>query len=113
MSRSAEERIADIRSAIARCLRYSNDLDEANGHIAQMARDAIERNIAVTGEAAAHLPANVTDELSEIDWSAIRGMRNILIYDYFGVETAVVRDVIDSKLQPLDIALYGYLGQNG
>lgn len=105
MKRSAEQRIADIRAAIARCLRYSHELDAVDGHLAQMALDAIERNIAVIGEAATHLPEAVTDELSDIDWPAIRGMRNILIHEYFGVEVAVVRDVIDSKLQPLDDAL--------
>lgn len=78
-----------------------------------MALDAIERNIAVIGEAAIHLPEMVTDELSEIDWPAIRGMRNILIHEYFGVEVAVVRDVIHSKLQPLDSALYLFLKKNG
>ena len=113
MSRSPEERIADIRSAIARCLRYSSDLDEAEGHVAQMALDATERNIAVIGEAASHLPETVTDELAEIDWPAIRGMRNILIHEYFGVEIAIVRDVIDSKLQPLDRALSKFLEHNG
>lgn len=70
-----------------------------------MAVDAIERNIATIGEAANHLPETVTGALPGIDWQAIRGMRNILIHEYFGVENAVVRDVIETKLQPLDIAL--------
>lgn len=108
MSRSAEERIEDIRAAIARCLRYADDIDATEGHLAEMAVDAIERNIAVIGEAANHLPESVTAELSEIDWPAVRGMRNILIHDYFGVENDVVRDVIGAKLQPLDDALAQY-----
>ena len=77
-----------------------------------MALDAIERNIAVIGEAATHLPELVTDELGEVDWSAIRGMRNILVHEYFGVEITIIRDVIDSKLQPLDRALLKFLEQH-
>lgn len=73
-----------------------------------MALDAVERNIAVIGEAANHLPESVTMGLPEIDWPAIRGMRNILIHEYFGVENSVVRDVIDSKLRALDAALAHY-----
>lgn len=37
-----------------------------------MAVDAIERNIAVVGEAANHLPEAVTKALLQIDWPAIR-----------------------------------------
>lgn len=112
MSRSAEERIADIRAAIGRCLLYAADLEAPHGHLAEMAADAIERNIAVIGEAAGHLPDTVITSLPEIDWSAIRGMRNILIHRYFGVEHAVIRDVIDTKLQPLDDALARHLAEH-
>jgi uncharacterized protein with HEPN domain len=94
----------DIRVAIGRCLAYAADLDSTEGHVAKMAMDAIERNIATIGEAALHLSESVTDDLPGIDWPAIRGMRNILIHEYFGVEKAVVRDVIETKLQPLDDA---------
>ncbi|MDR3360303.1 MAG: DUF86 domain-containing protein [Bifidobacteriaceae bacterium] len=70
-----------------------------------MAADAIERNIAVIGEAANHLPESLTQALPEVDWPAVRGMRNILIHEYFGVEKAVVRDVIETELKPLDALL--------
>jgi uncharacterized protein with HEPN domain len=108
VSRTAEERIADIRAAIARCQRYATDLDATQGHLAEMAVDAIERNIAVIGEAANHLPGAVTEALPQIDWPAIRGMRNILIHEYFGVDKAVVRDVIETKLRALEDALAQY-----
>ncbi len=74
-----------------------------------MAADAVERNIAVIGEAARHLPANVVDALPQVDWAAIRGMRNILIHEYFGVDKDVVRDVIETTLQRLDSALADYV----
>jgi uncharacterized protein with HEPN domain len=107
--RSVPERVGDIRTAIARCLEYATDLDSTEGHLAQMAVDAIERNIATIGEAVNHLPDTVTEALPGIDWQAIRGMRNILIHEYFGVENAVIRDVIETKLQPLDEALAQYV----
>ncbi len=109
MSRDPDEWINDIRAAIARCLRYSADLDATDGHIAEMAADAVERNIAVIGEAARHLPLDIIEALPEIDWAAMRGMRNILIHEYFGVDKDVVRDVIDTRLRPLDAALADYV----
>ncbi|MDN6486990.1 DUF86 domain-containing protein [Ancrocorticia populi] len=111
MSRGVEERIGDIQSAIARSLRYVDSLDDADTDIADMAVDAIERNIAVIGEAVRHLPDSVTQALPEIDWAAIRGMRNILIHEYFGVDNVVLREVVTSELGPLNTALKHYLEQ--
>jgi len=110
--RGPEQRVADIRAAIARCVRYAEDLDAPEGHAAEMAVDAIERNIAVIGEAANNLPDAVTEALPQIDWPAIRGMRNILIHEYFDVDQAVVRDVIDTKLRALEDALAQYETQD-
>lgn len=73
-----------------------------------MAADAIDRNIAVIGEAVTHLPTSVTDAMPEIDWAAIRGMRNVLILAYFRVDGEIVRVVVHSKLKPLDEALKRY-----
>lgn len=101
IKRTAAERIADIQHAIARCLDYAPDLDSANERHASMTADAIERNIAIIGEAATHLPEQVTSALPDVDWAGIRGMRNSLVHQYYGIETAIIRDVLDTKLKPL------------
>lgn len=74
-----------------------------------MAEDAIERNLQIIGEAVNHLPAEVTDVHSEIAWPQIRGFRNILVHEYFGVDVDIVRDVVESHLPPLAEALRGHL----
>ena len=81
----------------------------STGILRKMASDAIERNIAIICEAANHLPGSVTEALPQMDWPAIRGMRNILIHEYFRVDKDVVRDVIDTQLKALDDALAQYL----
>lgn len=111
MTRQARDRISDIRAAIARCLRYAEQLDQADPDSAEMAADAVERNIVVIGEAATRLSASVTDAIPGVDWSAIRGMRNMLVHEYFGVDRAVVREVVEVELRPLDDALREYESQ--
>ncbi len=73
-----------------------------------MAEDAIEHNLQIIGEAANHLPALIIDEHPEIAWPQIRGFRNILVHQYFGVDADVVRDVVDTHLPPLAEALRQY-----
>lgn len=104
MSRSPTQRIADALEAIERCQRYVVALDR-EGDIAEMAEDAIERNLQIIGEAVNHLPVEITGVHPEIAWPQIRGFRNILVHQYFGVDIEVVCDVVETHLPPLAVAL--------
>lgn len=102
MSRSADQRIVDIIEAIERCARYVKVIGETDEvDLVYMAEDAIERNLQIIGEAVKHLPASITDAHPEIAWPQIRGFRNILVHQYFGVDIDVVRDVVEVHLPPL------------
>jgi len=105
MSRNTSDRIADILRAIDRCQRFVEALDSDNTDYAEMAEDAIERNLQTIGEAANHLPPEITDAHPEIAWPQIRGFRNILVHQYFGVDTEIIRDVVLNYLPPLAGAL--------
>jgi uncharacterized protein with HEPN domain len=105
VSRDAGQRIADVLHAIDRCTRYVGALDDGGPDLVEMAEDAIERNLQIIGEAANHLPAEITDAHPEIAWPQIRGFRNILVHQYFGVDADVVRDVVETYLPPLAVAL--------
>lgn len=105
MTRGTDERIADVLAAIGRCQRYADSLESSDDVIAEMAADAVERNLQIIGEAVTQLPAAVTGAHPEIAWPAIRGMRNILVHEYFGVDRAIVRDVITNHFGSLATAL--------
>lgn len=108
MSRESDRRITDILHAIHRCGTYVDYLGSDDPDVVDMAEDAIERNLQVIGEAANHLPAEIRDSLPEIPWPQIRGLRNILVHQYFGVEVDVVRDVVTTHLPTLAEALGRY-----
>lgn len=105
MSRGPDQRIADILEAIGRCRRYVGALTADDVGLVEMAEDAIERNLQIIGEAANHLPAEMTEAHQEIAWPQIRGFRNILVHQYFGVDADIIRDVIETHLPPLADAL--------
>jgi len=111
VSRSTEQRIADILHAIDRCQRYVDTLNSEDPGLIDMAEDAVERNLQIIGEAANHLPAELTDAHPEIAWPQIRGFRNILVHQYFGIDVATVRDVIETHLPPLAEALRGHISE--
>lgn len=105
MSRSVDLRIADILEAIDRCRRYVSVIGDADLDFVDMAGDAIERNLQIIGEAAKHLSPEITTAHPEIAWPEIRGFRNILVHQYFGVDVEVVREVVEIHLPPLAEAL--------
>ncbi|MBP1326156.1 uncharacterized protein with HEPN domain [Leucobacter exalbidus] len=109
MSREASQRIADVLEAIERCQRYVVTLDSVD---AEMAEDAIERNLQIIGETVKHLPAEITTAYPEIAWPQIRGFRNILVHQYFGVDVNVVREVVVTHLPPLAKVLRSYIASN-
>ena len=110
MTRSAEQRIQDILESIDRCRRYVISLDSADHDLVDMAEDAVERNLQIIGEAVSRLPGEIIDAHPEIAWPQIRGFRNILVHQYFGVDVDTVRDVIQTHLPPLEAALRQHLG---
>ncbi|WP_353808243.1 HepT-like ribonuclease domain-containing protein [Agromyces sp. SYSU T00194] len=105
MTRTAAQRVDDILVSIERCRRYVDALSAGDASLVQMAEDAIERNLQIIGEAAGHLPAEITDARPEIAWPQIRGFRNILVHRYFGVDVDTVRDVVESYLPSLEASL--------
>ncbi len=110
--RTTRDRIGDIQSAIESAQKFARYLDATSPVEAQMALHAIERNLAVIGEAVGHLPDTLTTSYPEIDWKAIRGIRIVLTHVYFDVDSTIVRDVVDSQLTELANVLTHWLVSN-
>jgi uncharacterized protein with HEPN domain len=63
--------------------------------------DAVLHNLAIIGEAASKLPAEIQQKAPEVEWRKIVDFRNIVIHEYFGVNRPIVWDIISNKLAPL------------
>lgn len=99
MSRSDQERFADILAAVQRCQDYEQYLRSDN--FASMAYDAVLRNLAVIGEAVRALPEETRAAMPDVPWPAIAGLRNIVVHEYFRVNLELVLDIVDHQLTPL------------
>jgi uncharacterized protein with HEPN domain len=60
--------------------------------------DVVLRNLTVIGEAAAHLPEDVTERYPEVPWRQIAAIRNIIVHEYFGVDLTVIWDAVQWDL---------------
>ncbi|MBW1903014.1 MAG: DUF86 domain-containing protein [Deltaproteobacteria bacterium] len=94
-------RIHDILSAIEKISTYVEGMSYADFESDRKTVDAVIRNFIVIGEAAVHLPEEVFEKHQEVPWFEIRGMRNFVIHEYFGVSDKILWDTIQSDLPTL------------
>jgi uncharacterized protein with HEPN domain len=98
-------RIDDILEAIWRIQEYSAGLDFSAWQQDQKTVDAVIRNFEIIGEAANHVPDEVQERFPKIPWAKMRGIRNVLIHEYFGVDIEVVWRTIQDDLPGLKMLL--------
>ena len=96
--------VDDILEAIHQIRTYVADQDEAAFATDRKTQDAVIRNLEIIGEAAGNLPEQIQKAAPEIDWRKIKGLRNILIHKYCGINLPIVWDVVQNKMGPLETA---------
>ena len=92
----------DILDAIAQIHLYVRGMSQEEFTKDRKTQDAVVRNLEIIGEAAAKLSEEALKNAPQIEWRKIKGLRNILIHEYFGINLSIVWDVVQNKLQPLE-----------
>jgi uncharacterized protein with HEPN domain len=90
--------------AVEKIERACRDLDGESFQANELIVDAVLRNLSVLGEAAGHVPEDVTASFPEVPWAVLRGMRNVVVHDYFGVDLDSIWETIRLDLPPLRTA---------
>lgn len=105
MSRDWRLYLGDIEEAAAKVLRYTAGLDAAGFKADDKTRDAVLRNLEIIGEAAKHIPQEARDQYPTLEWRKIAGFRDIVAHAYFGIDDAILWDIVSNKVPELLAAL--------
>lgn len=93
--------LEDMLQSAKKIKRYTENLD-FNSFIAdEKTIDAVVRNFEIIGEASNRIDPDFKDNNPEIEWKRIRGFRNRIVHDYFGVDYEIVWAIIESYLSEL------------
>ncbi|MCE6990982.1 DUF86 domain-containing protein [Dyadobacter sp. CY323] len=90
--------VADIMESGLKILQYTEGLSFEDFLNDNKTVDAVIRNFEIIGEAANRLPDEFKDLHPEIDWHRIRGFRNRIVHDYFGIDYSIVWEIRNSFL---------------
>ena len=63
-----------------------------------MMRFACIKQMEIIGEASDHVTDEIKAEFSEIEWAQIKGMRNVFVHEYFGVDAQIVWEIIKTDI---------------
>lgn len=99
--------ISDMLESAQRIKSYTEDLDFDGFNSDQKTLDAVIRNFEVLGEASARVLPDFKIENPQIPWNRLKGYRNRLIHEYFGVDYQIVWEIIQDDLSELIEELEG------
>lgn len=93
-----------MEKAVAKILRYTNGMDQDEFLANEMTRDAVLSNLEVIGEALRHIPPGVRTAHGELDWERIIGFRDIVAHAGFGIDDAILWNIVSFKVPELSKA---------
>lgn len=76
-----------------------------------MMQFATVKQLEIIGEASSQLTEHFKKLYKEIEWREIIGLRNMLIHQYFGIDTKIVWDILQIDLPKLKIQVEEILKQ--
>ena len=94
------DKIDEYTDGIDSCEQFSKDSKSV---------DACLMHLINIGEMVGRLSGEVTDDESVVEWRKIRGLRNIIAHDYFGVDYCEIWSIISFHIPKLKNVVDGFL----
>jgi uncharacterized protein with HEPN domain len=105
MQRNVQTYIIDILASIQEIESFIEGIEDIHAYSEDnKTKRAIERNLEIIGEAVKSIPESVRQELPEIEWKKVSGLRDVLIHAYFNIEDEIIWGVVKYKLPQLKYA---------
>jgi len=102
MSTKDKHSLNSILEAISKIHRFIKDhSDQDSFYKDDKTFDAVMMNFIVIGEMVSRISSSTKKSNPQIDWNRIRGFRNLVAHDYFGIDAEEVWQIIVNDLPKL------------
>ena len=104
MSTKDQHSLEAILEAISKIIRFSKEFsDQDSFYKDDKAFDAVMMNFIVIGEMVSRISDATQKANAYIDWNRIKGFRNLVAHDYFGIDAEEVWQIIVNDLPQLSV----------
>lgn len=90
-------------------IEYVTDISFETFEADVQTQDSVVHRLEIIGEAAGRLPESITVAMPDVPWVRIRGMRHLLVHQYWETDIRRVWSVVHDDLPPLIAAIEAYL----
>ena len=98
---SDKERLLHILDAIEDIENFTKQITYSQFIEDYKLRLALVKLFEIIGEASSNITEETENEFSEIEWSILKGIRNILVHEYFGIDYDIIWDSIKTNIPDL------------
>ena len=108
-SRDWKNRVRDVLDAIEEIREFTSEITFDQFQDDRKTIRAVLYNLAIIGEAVRVIPLELEAAHPEIPWADVRGMRNIVIHEYFQVNLSIIWQTIQEDLVLLEFSFHQLL----
>ena len=107
MNREYSDFLRDMLENARRAIQFVQGMDFDSFAKDEKTLYAVIRAVEIIGEAAAKIPDEVRSDFPKVPWREVKGMRNKLVHNYFGINKEVVWQTVQEDLPELVETLKG------
>ena len=101
--------LQDILDSVEKIVSYTQRLTYDEFINDSKTIDAVVRNFEIIGEATNRLPDEIKEVNPEIDWHKIKGLRNRIVHNYFGIDYNIIWTIKEQFLDTLIVRIRSIL----
>ena len=101
MKRRVSDYVEDILESIQKIEDFTEGMDYNAFVTDAKTLYAVRTALQIIGEASAKIPEDIRKKHSDIPWVQIRGLRNRIVHEYFGLDVRLIWNTIKNDLPVL------------
>jgi len=96
--RGIELYLKDIQESIRKIEKYTRGVSFEKFSRDEKLIDAVARNFLIIGEAVINIPKEIKAKNPDVAWKEIKGMRNKVVHEYFGIDEEILWKTIQGDI---------------
>ena len=101
MWRDPRDAVLDMSTACDEIIQFTQGVERGSFTQDTLRLRALERCLSILGEAAKRVNEDFRSAHPEVPWKDIAGMRDVLVHDYFGIDLALLEQVVFEEIPKL------------